>query len=81
MDRLYLLPVYPANEAPIPGATAEAVAQTVSRASAVDVRTVEKEDVLEVLDGEIESFPVIVFLGAGDIVELADEFVAGGQGI
>ncbi len=87
-DLLYILPVYPANESPIPGATSEGVAESVSRSSFVEVRVVGRGDVLDaVAEGgqktlfsgssskDAERFSVVVFLGAGDIVELADELV------
>jgi UDP-N-acetylmuramate--alanine ligase len=87
-DLLYILPVYPANESPIPGATSEAVAESVSRSSSVDVRLVGRGDALDAVMEKGQKtlfsgspskgaapFSVIVFLGAGDIVELADELV------
>lgn len=72
-DKLYLLPIYPANESPIPGITSQALADSIG--SAVDVQVINVKETPGIIAGEAGEFSVIVFLGAGDIVEAADETV------
>jgi len=66
VDRLILLPIYPAREEPIPGVTSEMILREVTAPEKV---LVEKEKLLEVL--EKEKVDVLVTFGAGNI----DRFV------
>ena len=75
MDTVYVMPIYPANESPIPGVTSQALAELITMGSDVETRSLDKEDILEVIAEEAESFSVIVFMGAGNVVETANETV------
>ncbi len=67
-DEALVLPVYPAREAPIPGVTSELIAD----AGGADVRTGTADEALELVAGAAEQGPTtIVFMGAGDVTELA----------
>lgn len=65
-DEVYLLPIYPARELPIPGITSEMIAQRIgSRA-----RVINKEGVLTLIANEIPE--VLITAGAGDIDMLVE---------
>lgn len=74
-DMVYVMPIYPANESPIPGVTSQEVADSIARGSSVEVRTLGTKEILESVTEESGSFSVFVFMGAGNIVEAADEAV------
>ena len=65
-DQAWVLPVYPAREDPIPGVDAELVV----RDAAGHVRTALAEDTSELVR-RARGDTVILFMGAGDITELA----------
>ena len=65
VDKLILLPIYPAREEPIPGVSSEIILDKVSCEKVL----VEKSQLLEYLEGE--PLDVLVTFGAGDI----DRFV------
>ena len=67
-DNVLLAEVYGAGEAPIPGATADAVATAVRRASRTPVRVVGSLDLIPALvAAEARAGDVVVTLGAGSI--------------
>ena len=67
-DELILTEVYAASEVPIPGATAEAVAQAVARFGRVPVRRVTTlDEVVETVTRDAQPGDVVVTLGAGSI--------------
>ena len=67
-DEVILTEVYAASEAPIPGATAEALAQAVARVGPVPVRRVGTlDEVAEVVTRDAQPGDVVVTLGAGSI--------------
>lgn len=81
-DELILTDVYPASEAPIPGATAEAIAEAVRRVSAIPIRVVKSLDqVASIAAARARPGDAIVMLGAGSIDEVAPKVVEalGGQ--
>jgi UDP-N-acetylmuramate--alanine ligase len=65
-DQAWVLPVYPAREEPIPGVDAELVV----RDAAGHVRIAVAEDTSELVR-RARGDTVILFMGAGDITELA----------
>jgi UDP-N-acetylmuramate--alanine ligase len=66
LDRLILMDIYPAREAPIPGVTSDIIYNKVT----IDDKTLcRKEELMEIL--EKETVDVLVTFGAGDI----DRFV------
>jgi len=67
-DELFLTDVYAASETPIPGATADAMAQAVARFGSVPVRRVNTlDDAVEAVTRDAEPGDVVVTLGAGSI--------------
>ena len=65
-DEVYLLPIYPAREAPIPGVTTQIIYDKVT--SKVKKNFASKEDLLKSLQSL--KFEVLLTVGAGDIVNL-----------
>jgi UDP-N-acetylmuramate--alanine ligase len=75
-DDLILTEVYAASEAPIPGATAEAVAQAVTHISDIPVRCVTTfDEVVETVIRDAQSGDVVVTLGAGSIGSVPSRIV------
>ena len=80
-DEVILTEVYAASEAPIPGATAEAIAEVVRRLSSVPVRVVPSlDDIPDMVVADAQPGDVVVTLGAGSIGTVASRIVAGLQG-
>lgn len=65
-DEVYLLPIYPAREAPIPGVTTQIIYDKVT--SKMKKNFASKEDLLKSL--QLLKFEVLLTVGAGDIVNL-----------
>ena len=67
-DELILTEVYAASEAPIPGATADALAQVVTRVGRIPVRRVTTlDEVVAVVAEDAQPGDLVVTLGAGSI--------------
>jgi UDP-N-acetylmuramate--alanine ligase len=72
VDRLVLCEVYPAGEAPIPGADGRALSRAIRARAQVDpVFCPELEQVPQVLDKLLEDGDLVLLSGAGDIGGLA----------
>jgi len=72
-----LTDVYPAGEAPIDGATSEALYQAFKRRGHVDVHHVaDRAEVAERMLGMLQPHDLMVTLGAGDVHRTADEVLA-----
>ncbi|MFN5734699.1 MAG: glutamate ligase domain-containing protein, partial [Flavobacteriales bacterium] len=65
LDRLLLLPIYPARELPIQGIDSEWLLQ---RVTCADKQVIQKNDVLDVVRSQDEG--VLLTIGAGDIDRL-----------
>ncbi|MCY3599076.1 MAG: UDP-N-acetylmuramate--L-alanine ligase [Gemmatimonadetes bacterium] len=67
-DEARVLPIYPAREAPLPGVTSELITGRVgSTAAAID-----REDALDLVPPDVGAGEaVLVFMGAGDVTDLA----------
>ena len=65
VDDLYLLPIYPAREKPMPGVTSDVL---LSKITAKSKRLIEKEELIEAI--ELTSNQVVLTVGAGDIDRL-----------
>lgn len=78
-DVAFVLPIYPARESPIPGVTAQLV---VDAAKAAGHRRVEAlpslQEAAESLPRLLQPGDVLLTLGAGNVVELANALVRGG---
>ena len=67
-DELVLTQVYAASEAPIPGATSEALAEAVTRVSNVPIRLATSlDEAVEIVTHDVRPGDLIVTLGAGSI--------------
>lgn len=76
-DDVLLVAVYGAGEAPLPGATAEAVAAAIRRVAGTPVRVVESLEVIpEMVAAEARAGDVVVTLGAGSIAAMPARIVA-----
>jgi len=76
-DRIVLLPVYAAGEAPIPGADSESIVRAARGAGhkAIDAAT-GPEEAIQQLVAEARPGDVILTLGAGDVTRLGDLLLA-----
>lgn len=63
LDYLYLLPIYPARELPIPGVSSQMLLADITTPG----RLVDKEDLASAVREDINRFDVFLTLGAGDI--------------
>jgi UDP-N-acetylmuramate--alanine ligase len=65
VDDLYLLPIYPAREKPMPGVTSDVL---LAKITAKSKRLIAKEELVEAF--ELTSNQVVLTVGAGDIDRL-----------
>lgn len=63
LDFLYLLPIYPAREIPIPGVTSEMLLPSIT----CPAQIVPREKLVSRVKADLELFDVLLTLGAGDI--------------
>jgi UDP-N-acetylmuramate--alanine ligase len=73
-DHLIVTDIYAAGEEPIGGVTAELLVARIQEKSRVPVAYVPKEKVIEHLGTVVLNNDLVLFLGAGDITKIADEF-------
>jgi len=73
-DNLIITDVYAAGEAPIEGASAQDLAQRVRHDAKIPVEYVAKENLLDFLKKSVRQDDLVLFLGAGDITKMSDEF-------
>lgn len=69
LDKLYLLPIYPARELPIPGVNSEMLLGQISGKAEL----VQKADLVKTVQADMAGFDVFLTMGAGDIDQLTDE--------
>jgi UDP-N-acetylmuramate--alanine ligase len=75
-DEVFLLPIYPARELPIPGVSSEMIAGMMTKGKA---RIAGKPEVLEIIKDKIEhkeGLELVITAGAGDIDTLVDPLQA-----
>jgi UDP-N-acetylmuramate--alanine ligase len=75
-DEVFLLPIYPARELPIPGVSSEMIAGMMTKGKA---RIAGKPEVLEIIKDKIEHkerLELVITAGAGDIDTLVDPLQA-----
>ncbi len=70
-DVLLMLEVYPANEAPIPGADARSLCRAIRARGKVDPVLVEKDDLQRALMALVRDGDVVLTQGAGDVGALS----------
>lgn len=79
-DVVYVLPVYPSREAPIPGVTSRLVSDAArfrGHRGVVDVDA--RSEVLPRLESELRAGDLLVTMGAGDVNRLGEEYLAAGE--
>jgi len=74
-DMVVVTDIYKAREQPIPGVNAEDIVGKIKNVEAFYVK--DKNDVIKKLRGKVNSGDAVIFMGAGDIWEVAKDFVAG----
>jgi UDP-N-acetylmuramate--alanine ligase len=71
-DEVFLLPIYPARELPIPGVTSELIAGQMTKGRA---KVVDKKEILTILDDKMihnDELEMLITAGAGDIDTLVE---------
>jgi UDP-N-acetylmuramate--alanine ligase len=76
-DVVIVTDIYKAREQPIPGVNAEDIVKGISGIDASYVK--DKNDITRILRGKVNAGDMAIFMGAGDIWEVAEGF-AGGKG-
>lgn len=74
-DRLYLMEIYAAGEAPIPGVTGERLAEEVRRHREVTY-VPDQEKIVELLRQDTAAGDLLLTLGAGDVWKIGEAFLA-----
>ncbi|MFH1022912.1 MAG: UDP-N-acetylmuramate--L-alanine ligase [Planctomycetota bacterium] len=70
-DRVFLAPLYPAGEAPIPGVSSQRVADAIRKAGDIPVILAEdRRDIPGMILREARDGDVVLVMGAGDVVEV-----------
>ncbi|HUP18552.1 MAG TPA: UDP-N-acetylmuramate--L-alanine ligase [Gemmatimonadota bacterium] len=75
-DVVFVMPIYPAREAPIPGVTAELVSRAARAAGAAEVIDLGEADEARLVAARLAPGDVVVTMGAGDIDLLAPRLAA-----
>lgn len=69
LDELILLDIYPAREEPIPGVTSKIIFDSVTIPAK---KLVHKNELLDLVEKEADTFEVVLMVGAGDIDRLVE---------
>jgi len=77
-DTVVVTDIYKARERPIPGVRAEDIVDKIKSVAAYYVK--DKGEVVGVLRGKVNRGDAVIFMGAGDIWEVANEFIADNVG-
>ena len=73
-DKLYLMDIYSAGEAPIPGVNSEALAQQIGKYREV-IYLKDRQKILDNLRETMQSGDLLLTLGAGDVWKIGEEFL------
>ncbi|MBU2541006.1 MAG: UDP-N-acetylmuramate--L-alanine ligase [Candidatus Omnitrophica bacterium] len=73
-DDLIITDIYSATEKPIKGINAKILYEEIKKAKKDNVYYLEKQDIIDHVLKHLSGSDVVLFLGAGDITKLADEF-------
>ncbi|HTM00153.1 MAG TPA: UDP-N-acetylmuramate--L-alanine ligase, partial [Candidatus Omnitrophota bacterium] len=77
---LVLLPIYPAGEAPIPGVTAETLAERIRGGSGVTVRyAADYDDAARTARDLVREGDLFLTIGAGDVFKVGEIILAEGE--
>lgn len=74
-DTVIIAPIYPAREEPIPGVTAEALAEKITMQGVSAVGLSSMDEVLEKLKSFDDKDTLLITMGAGDIYKVAEKLV------
>jgi len=75
-DLLFVAPIYAASEDPIPGVSAESIAEAVTRGGHPACRAVDDLDRLaDLVRPELKAGDVVITLGAGDIYKTGERLL------
>jgi len=78
-DAVLVLPIYPAREQPLPGVTGQLIVDAARAAGHRDVHAVASfEGALARLDALLTEGDLLLTLGAGNVVQLGERWLAGG---
>jgi UDP-N-acetylmuramate--alanine ligase len=72
-DVVYLCDLYPAREQPIPGVTAQLIANSMKQIGSAPHWEGPRSSLAEVLAREVKKGDVVITIGAGDITKTGDE--------
>lgn len=80
-DLAYVIPIYGAREEPIDGVSASLIVDAAQQQGGEQVQLIEGDfdDVIERLDDAINKDDVVITMGAGDVHEIAERLVSGGE--
>ena len=79
-DKLLLLPIYAASEAPIEGVTSESLASAIEKRGHENVGCFQTfDEVIAHLEETLQEDDILLTLGAGDVVKLGEQYLARGE--
>lgn len=73
-DYLLVTDIYAAGENPLPGISAQSIVDKVRQEARLSADYVAKDKIIEYLKGIVRRDDFVLFLGAGDITKISDEF-------
>jgi UDP-N-acetylmuramate--alanine ligase len=73
-DYLLVTDIYPAGESPLPGISAQSIVDKVRQEARLSADYVAKDKIIEHLKSVVRRDDLVLFLGAGDITKISDEF-------
>lgn len=76
-DQLIITDIYAASEPPLEGVSALGMVDAVKRSTGQSVVYMPKDDIVTRLRADIRPGDLVLFLGAGDITRISDEFAKG----
>lgn len=71
-NSIYILPIYPAREEPIPGVSSKLI---FDRMSSTDKHLIQKNEILNIVSARWKEYDIIITMGAGSITMLKDSIV------
>ncbi|HQP87930.1 MAG TPA: UDP-N-acetylmuramate--L-alanine ligase, partial [Thermoanaerobaculia bacterium] len=78
-DAVYVLPVYPSREAPIPGVTSRLVSDAARSRGHRNVADLDdRASAVARLEAELKDGDLLVTMGAGDVNRVGEEYLAAG---
>jgi UDP-N-acetylmuramate--alanine ligase len=76
-DKLFIAPIYPARELPIPGVTSQLIVDEASNSGHKNVTYIENEDeIVEKILESLEDGDIFITMGAGRVYEFGEKVIA-----